>query len=127
MQRIGSGVARFTAGTQSFPITIRDVGMDAARRRADRATVLLRARDPVWKTIVSRDVIDLRSRLVVPRAPRRSAVDTHDRSLIAREDHSFRIVGINPELVIMSPPGAPLMGVQVFPASVDRYIDVFIT
>src|SRR5690349_856389 len=101
MQRFGSCVSGFTARTESFPIAIRYIGMDAARWRADRAAVLLRARDPVWKAMVGRDVIDLRSRLVVPRTPRRRAVDTHDRALIAPKDHSFRIVGIDPELVII--------------------------
>src|SRR6185503_7205637 len=75
--------------------------MITARGRADRAAVLLRAGYPVRKTIISRDVIDLRSWLVVPRAPRRGTVYSHNRALIARDDHSFRIVRIDPELVIV--------------------------
>src|ERR1700752_5456453 len=75
--------------------------MDAARRRADCATVLLRARDPVRKTIVSSEVIDLRRRLVVPRAPGTGPVPANDCTLVARDDHSFWIVGIDPELMIV--------------------------
>jgi hypothetical protein len=62
--------------------------MNAARRRADSAAVLLRAGDPVRKTIVGSEVIDLCGGLVVPRAPRDCAVDANDRALIAG-DESF--------------------------------------
>src|ERR1051325_8284731 len=46
-------------------------------------------------------MINLRSGLVVPRAPRCCAVNGDDRALVTGDDHSFRIVGINPELVII--------------------------
>src|ERR1051326_8977801 len=75
--------------------------MPAARRRADSAAVLLGAREPVRKAMVGSNVIKLRSRLVVPRAPGRCTVDAHVRALIAADDHAFRIVRIDPELVIV--------------------------
>src|SRR5260370_26582853 len=75
--------------------------MDAVRRRAYRAAVLLRVGDPVGKTIVRGDVINLRRWLVVPRTPGHSGVNGYDRALIARQNHSLRIGGIDPELVII--------------------------
>src|SRR5215210_4703919 len=77
--------------------------MPATGRSADGAAVLLRTRDPVREAIVGGDMINLRGWLVVPRAPCGCAVKRHDRALIAGEDHAFRIVRINPELVIVVP------------------------
>src|SRR6185436_9373556 len=101
MQRIGRGVARFAARAQTFPIAIGDLGMIAARRSADGAAVLLRAGDPVRKAIVRCDVIDLRCRLVVPGTPRYRAIDSDNGALVAGDNHSLRIVRIDPELVII--------------------------
>src|SRR5712692_6639348 len=75
--------------------------MTAARRHADGAAVLLRSSQPVGKTIVGGNVIKLSGRLVVPGTPRLSAVHSHDCALIAAERHSLRIVGIDPELMII--------------------------
>ena len=73
--------------------------MTAARRRADCAAVLLRAGDPIRKTIVGRDAINLRRCLVVPGTPGHRAIDAHNRALIGAEHHAPGIVGINPELM----------------------------
>src|SRR6266481_215029 len=75
--------------------------MPAARGRADRAAILLRAGNPVRKTIVGGDMIDLRGGLVVPGTPRDGAIHRNDSALIAAEDHALRIVRINPELMII--------------------------
>ncbi len=75
--------------------------MIAARWCANGATVLLRACDPVGEAEVCGDVINLRGRLVVPRAPRCCAVNGNDRTLIAGDDHAFRIFWIDPELVVV--------------------------
>src|SRR6185503_16619698 len=75
--------------------------MNAARRRADRAAVLLCPGDPVRKTLIGGDVINLCGWLVVPRAPGGGAVDCYDRTLITGDDHSLRIVWVDPELVII--------------------------
>src|SRR5260370_17582624 len=82
--------------------------MDAVRRRAYRAAVLLRAGDRVGKTIVRGDVINLRRWLVVPRTPGHSAVNGYDRALIARQNHSLGIAGIDPELMIIVATGSTL-------------------
>ena len=121
MQRIGRGVAGFAAGAQRLPVAHRDPGETAARWHADRAAVLLRAGHPVRKAIVGGDVIDLRGRLVVPRAPGRGAVHADDRALIAAENHPVRIVRIDPELVIIVAAGRAFdRPSNVFPPSVDR-------
>src|ERR1043166_5723532 len=96
MQRIGSRVARFATSAQTFPIAIRDFGMVAARRCANGAAVLLRAREPVRETKVRGDVINLRGRLVVPRTPRDRAVNRADRPLIPAEAQAFGFAGIDP-------------------------------
>src|SRR5258706_13337855 len=75
--------------------------MPAARGRADRAAILLRAGHPVRKTIVCGDMIDLGGGLVVPGTPRNSSIHRNDSALIAAEDHALRIVRINPELMII--------------------------
>src|ERR1043165_5789121 len=85
VQRIGRRVTRFAAGAQTFPIAIRDVRMNAARRCAYSATVRWRPGDTERKTIVSSEVIDLRRGLVIPGAPRDRAVNANDRALIAGE------------------------------------------
>src|SRR5437899_2821494 len=82
--------------------------MSAARGRADRPTVLLRAGDPVRKAIIGGDVINLRRRLVVPGAPGRSAVYGYDPALIAADNHPLWIVGIDPELMIIVAAGCTL-------------------
>src|ERR1051326_8302254 len=66
--------------------------MVTARRCANGPAVLLRTGDPVRKTKV------------------RCAVDSYDRPLIAADNHSFRIVGINPELVIIVTAGRAFDG-----------------
>src|SRR5215831_3141943 len=71
----------------------------AARWRADGPAVLLRAGDPIRESAVGRDVINLRSGLVVPGTPRHRGIDTNNRTLIAAEHHAVRIVRIDPELM----------------------------
>src|SRR5208282_4034525 len=66
-----------------------------------RAAILLCPIHPIWKTIVSGDVIKLPSRLVVPGTPRLSAVARDNHALIASQHHALRIVWIDPQLVIV--------------------------
>src|ERR1700730_3578460 len=75
--------------------------MPAPRRRADGAAVLLRAGYPVRKAIVGGYVIDLRGRLVVLGTPGCGSIYGNDASLITAENHSLRIVGVNPKLMII--------------------------
>src|SRR5258708_12806315 len=52
-------------------------------------------------------MIELRGWLVVPGAPRLTAVARHNRALIAAENHPPRLVRINPEFVIVIASGRP--------------------
>src|ERR1700752_1481899 len=108
MERIWRGVARFTARTQTLPIAIGNLGMNAARGSANCAAILLRTGDPVRETIVSGEVIDLCGWLVVPGTPCNCAVHADDCSLVAGYNHSFRIVRIYPELMIVLSAGCTL-------------------
>jgi hypothetical protein len=51
--------------------------------------------------IVSDDVIKLRGRLVVPGAPRFATIHTDRSALVRREEHDVRVLGIDPERVIV--------------------------
>src|SRR5438067_5513432 len=66
-----------------------------------RTTVLLRAIDPVRKSIVGDHVIKLAGGLVVPGTPRSAGVARDDCALIAAHDHALRLFRIDPQLVIV--------------------------
>src|SRR5436309_12310102 len=126
MQRIWRGVARFAARAHRLPVAHRDRGEAAARSDADGAAVLLRARNPVRQRVVWRDVVDLRRRLIQPRAPRwmvREAVDADHGALIAAENHAVRIVRRNPELMVIVAAGRSLERLAEGAAAVARSID----
>src|ERR1700730_2377361 len=101
---------------------IRDFGVSAARGHADGAAVLLRSRHPVGKTVIGGDMVKLRGRLVVPGAPRRGSILADHRALIAGEDHSQWISGMDPELVIVVTAGRSFDGCPVL-AAIDRLVD----
>src|SRR5713226_909524 len=46
-------------------------------------------------------MIELRRRLVVPGTPSLTAVARHDRALVAAQNHPPRLIGINPEFVVV--------------------------
>src|SRR5215470_14193613 len=75
--------------------------MAAASRSSDRSAVLLGSGGPVRKALVGGYVIKLCGRLVVPGAPGCGAVLADDGALIAAQDHSIRIVGVDPQLMIV--------------------------
>src|SRR5579863_5406369 len=75
--------------------------MIGTARHRHTATILLRAENGVGKFVVGDDVIELRGRLVVPGCPGLTIVDTDGSSLICAQDHSRRIFGIDPELVVV--------------------------
>src|SRR6266850_253665 len=95
--------------------------MPAPRGRADGATVLLCPSDPVRKAIVGGDVINLCRRLVVPGTPGRSGIYGYDPALVAGDNHTFWIIGINPELMIIVTAGRAFDRRPAF-AGVDRSI-----
>src|SRR5260370_17257864 len=69
--------------------------------RSYRTAIVLRSVHPVGKLVVCCHVIQLRRWLVVPRTPGLAAVARYDRPLIAAESHSPRLVGINPQFVVV--------------------------
>ena len=83
IERIGRDVAVFFRGDR-MPVAESDLAVVAAARDADRAAFLLAAAQSIRKRVVGADVIELRGRLVVPRAPGLAAVDGDDRALVAR-------------------------------------------
>src|SRR5205085_560685 len=66
-----------------------------------RAALLLPAAHPVWKAIVGDDVVHLRGRLVVPRAPGLPAVHGDSRALVARDQDDVRIFRIDPDAMVV--------------------------
>ena len=104
VQRIGRRVSALAPSAEGLPIAHGDLAELAAASHADGAAVLLRARDPVRKTEIRRDMVNLRCRLVQPRAPLRRicrAVQRDDGALIARDDHDVGVRRTDPQLVII--------------------------
>ena len=99
-QRIGRRVP-VLVDADRMPFAKRDGAVVAAARDARRTALLLTAAHPIRKRVVCRDVVHLRRRLVVPRAPRLAAVDADDRPLIARERDDVRIVRVDPAALIV--------------------------
>src|SRR5207247_8985160 len=75
----------------------------AAARDARRSALLLPAVDPVRKTVIGDDVIELGRGLVVPRAPGRAPVHRHDRALVAGEEDDVGRGTIAPEPTVGVP------------------------
>src|SRR5262249_25650953 len=66
--------------------------------------------DPIRELVVGADVIELSGRLVVPRAPGLAAVDADDRALVAGEQDDLRVVGVDPDGVVIVAAGCTLDG-----------------
>src|SRR5437899_472852 len=88
----------------------------APAQRPGRAAFLLRAVDPVGKTIVRRDVIELRRRLVVPGTPGRSTIYANDGALIARQCDDFGIARVYPDALVIVAPRRALVADESFSA-----------
>src|SRR5258706_16305248 len=90
-----------------MPVAKNNLPIIAAAMGRHGAAFLLRAVNPVRKTIVSRDVIELRRWLVVPTAPRLAAVHADDHSLIGAERDNLRMFRADPDaLIIVTAGGA---------------------
>src|SRR6185369_12312896 len=79
---------------------VRDVG-DAQGR-----VVLLRAQEPVGEGVVGRDAVELCRRLVPLGRPGGAAVGRHTGAAVVRLDHPQRVVGGDPEVVVVAVRGA---------------------
>ena len=100
MQRIGSDVA-VLLDADGMELAKRDLPVVAAADDRGRARLLLRAIDAVREPIVGRDVEELRGRLVVPARPGLPAVDREGRSLVASEQDDPRVLGMDPDAVVV--------------------------
>src|SRR5262249_53894690 len=79
------------ASANRFPIAWGNRAVVAAARDANGTAVLLRSVDPIGKTVVDRDVVELRRRLVIPGAPCLAFVDADRRALIDAGNHAARV------------------------------------
>src|ERR1700686_5759064 len=95
--RIGSEVVTLAPGGDLAEVRQVD-SVDDVRPawNAGSAQVLLRSIDPVRKSIVGADVVELTGRLIEPRAPRLAAVERQDRALMDAEDSAVRMLRIDP-------------------------------
>ena len=100
MVRIGRHVA-VLLDADRVEVSKRNRAVVAATQDFGTAALLLTAEHPIRKTIVGDHVIELRRRLVVPRAPRRATVDGDGRALIDAECDRVRIVRVDPHRVIV--------------------------
>src|SRR5436190_16164423 len=83
-------------------VKILRVAEPASTGDRSRAVVLLRAIDAIGKLVVDRYAIKLRRRLVHLSGPRGCAVQRDIRSAVVGVDHFFRIIGIDPQIVVVS-------------------------
>src|SRR6266542_7045466 len=68
---------------------------------ARRSGVLLRSVNPVRKSVIGDDVIELPGRLVVPGAPGATAVDGDDCPLVDAEDTAVGVERVDPQRVVI--------------------------
>ena len=112
-----------------MPLAKRDLSIFAPAGDASRAAFLLSAAQPVRKGIVGRHMVHLRGGLVVPGTPRLAAVYRHHRALIAHQQNCFRIIRIDPDILIIvaarsaanTRPGLP--AVRGFPRHGAGHVD----
>src|SRR5262249_13606041 len=90
------------------PVAEGDLSMRAAADDRRRAALLLAAVDPVRELVVGADVIKLRGWLIIPGRPGLAAVDRDDRALVAGQEDDPRVVGVDPEGVIVVAAGGAL-------------------
>ncbi len=86
-------------------------GDHAPFRRAghrDRGVVLLGAVDAVGILVVDVDTIELRRLLVVDRRPRSACVERYVGAAVVALDHAARIVGVDPQIVVVAMTGGDL-------------------
>src|SRR6185503_572386 len=96
---------------------------------AGRAALLLAAAEAIRESIVSIHVVHLRGGLGVPGTPAFTAVHGDDCALIASQDDDARIVGIDPDVLVVVPAGSAaeagpgLAAVGGFPCDGAGHID----
>src|ERR1700686_2530817 len=103
---IGNGVAAF-AGADRRPLTLGDLAVVATAGDSSGAAILLRAVNPVRKTVIGGYSIKFSRRLVVPGAPSIATVHGDDGALIDAEHDALGVGGVDPDGVIVVATGSP--------------------
>ena len=98
---IGSDIAAFPAA-DVVKVALIDAAAGTRSGNRDRGVVLLRSVQPVGKSVVGSDVIELRGWLVVERRPAGAAVSGNRCSAVVAVDQTPRIVGIDPEAMVVT-------------------------
>src|SRR5262249_35081536 len=107
VERVGGDVA-VLLDANGVPVAEGDLAVAAAAGDAGRAALLLAAVDPVRELVVGDDVIELGGWLVVPAAPRLAAVDADRGALVGGQQDDLRVVGVDPDGVIVVAAGGAL-------------------
>src|SRR5581483_600132 len=89
-----------------MPLAIGNCSVIPTTRNADGPALLLPAAYFVGKRVRHRGVIKLRRRLVVPGAPGCPAIHRNERSLVADQQNYFRIVRIDPDVLVVVAAGS---------------------
>src|SRR6185437_1855597 len=84
-----------------MPVAVGDLAVVAATRHPGRSALLLAAVDAIRKSVVGGDVEHLPGRLIVPRAPRLTAVHGDRRALVAADQDDVRVVRVDPNAVVV--------------------------
>ena len=119
IERIGNDVTIFLRRNRS-PVAECDLAFVTAAFDSDRTAFLLTAVKPIRKRVVRADVIQLRRRLVIPRAPALSAIHGDDRALVGPEKNDVGIIRIDPNILVIVATGRAAPAVPGF-AAVRRF------
>src|SRR6476661_5025445 len=114
---IRNDVTIFLSGHGS-PVAERNLAVVAAALNSDRTAFLLTAVKSVRKRVVRTYMIQLRRRLVVPRAPTLPAIHGDDRALVHAQQNDVRIIRINPNVLIIVTAWRAAPTIPGFPAIV---------
>src|SRR5690242_17095808 len=115
IERVGRNVAIFLCA-DGMPVAKGDFAVITAAGGTDGPALLLPAVDPVGKTIVGDDVIELRGRLVVPGTPGFAAVDSERGALVDTEQDDLWIEGIDPDAMVIVATGRAFDGCEILAA-----------
>jgi hypothetical protein len=97
----GRNISRFSA-PDGIPFVAANRAVIAAAGNRDGGIILLCAIDVVRRPRIRDDVVELRRRLVVFTCPGLAAIQADCNATVVRRDHSFCILRIDPQTVIVA-------------------------
>src|SRR5205085_4046193 len=104
------------------PVAEGNLPVGAAAADAGGTALLLAAVDPIREPVVGTHVVELGCRLVVPTAPGLPAVDGDRRPLVGCHQDDLRLVGVDPDGVIVVAAGRSA-DADPSAAAVDRAVE----